>query len=44
VFSVPPRCGWVASLQLEAFAPLDATLGSRGHASFDALALEKLEP
>lgn len=43
VFSVPPNCGWVASLQLEAFAPFEATLGSRGRASFDALALEKLE-
>lgn len=43
VFTVPPRCGWVASLQLEAFAPFEATLGSRGRASFAALALEKLE-
>jgi hypothetical protein len=43
VFSVPPNCGWVSSLQLEAFAPFEATLGSRGRASFDALALEKLE-
>jgi hypothetical protein len=43
VFSVPQDCGWVATLQLEAFAPLDATLGSRGRASFSALALQKLE-
>jgi hypothetical protein len=43
VFSVPPDCGWVASLQLETFAPLDATQGSRGRASFDALALDQLE-
>lgn len=43
VFSVPPDCGWVATLQLETFAAIDATQGSRGRASFDALALEQLE-
>jgi len=42
-FSIPANCGWVAALQLETFAPLDATLGSRGRASFDALSLVKLE-
>jgi hypothetical protein len=43
VFSVPPDCGWVATLQLETFTPLEATLGSRGRASFDALELKRLE-
>jgi hypothetical protein len=43
VFAIPPKCGWVAALQLETFAPSDAVLGSRGRASFDALSLEKLE-
>jgi hypothetical protein len=43
VFSVPPNCGWVASLQLETSAPIQATLGSRGRAAFDSLALQKLE-
>jgi hypothetical protein len=42
-FSVPPDCGWVATLQLETFAAFEATVGSRGRASFAALALNKLE-
>jgi hypothetical protein len=42
-FAIPPDCGSVASLQLETLAPFEATVGSRGHASFDALSLEKLE-
>lgn len=42
-FAIPAHCGWVASLQLETVAPFEATLGSRGRASFDALSLEKLE-
>jgi hypothetical protein len=42
-FAIPANCGWVTSLQLETFAPFEATVGSRGRASFDALSLEKLE-
>jgi hypothetical protein len=41
-FAIPAHCGWVASLQLETFASLDAVEGSHGHASFDALSLERL--
>jgi hypothetical protein len=44
VFSVAPGCGSVASLQLETFAPFEATVGSRGRAAFDALSLEPLQP
>jgi hypothetical protein len=43
-FSIPEKCGWVASLQLETFTPLEASAGSRGRASFAGLSLEKLEP
>jgi hypothetical protein len=42
-FSVPRNCGWVASLQLETFTPIQATLGSRGRAAFDSLALQQVE-
>jgi hypothetical protein len=42
-FSIPEKCGWIASLQLETFAPYEATVGSRGRASFAGLSLEKLE-
>jgi len=42
-FAIPDNCGWVASLQLETFAPIEATLGSRGRASFDALSLTQLD-
>jgi hypothetical protein len=39
---VPDKCGPVASLQLEAFAPYEATVGMRGKAYFDAFELQKL--
>jgi hypothetical protein len=42
-FSIPEKCGWVASLQLETSTPYEATVGSRGRASFTGLSLEKLE-
>jgi hypothetical protein len=42
-FDLPAGCGRMASLQLETSQRLDATLGSRGSAAFDALKLEKLD-
>lgn len=43
-FSIQPGCGAVTSLQLETYAPVEAALGARGRAAFDALALEQLAP
>jgi hypothetical protein len=43
-FSVPVGCGAVASLQLETYAPFEASLGARGRVAFDALSLEKIAP
>jgi len=40
-FTVPEDCGPVASLQLETFAPFEATAGLRGRAYFDALSLQR---
>lgn len=41
---VSDKCGPVASVQLETFAPYEATAGVRGRAYFDALSLQKLPP
>jgi hypothetical protein len=40
-FTVPENCGPAASLQLETFAPYEATAGLRGRAFFDAFSLQK---
>lgn len=42
--NVPHDCGMVASLQLETYAPFEATAGFRGTASFDRLELKRIEP
>jgi hypothetical protein len=39
---VPAGCDAVASLELETFAPYEATAGIRGRAQFDGLSLQKL--
>lgn len=36
-FTLPAQCGLVASLQLEPFAPFEATAGFKGRATFDAI-------
>jgi len=38
-FAIPHDCGLVASVQLETFAPYEATAGFKGRASFDGLEL-----
>lgn len=40
-FTVPPDCGVVASLQLEAAAPYEAVAGMKGYAAFDAFSLAR---
>lgn len=40
-FTVPANCGPVASLQLETFAPYEATAGMRGRVHFDAFSLQQ---
>lgn len=39
---LPAACGMMASLQLETFAPFEATAGFRGKAAFDGLELRNL--
>lgn len=36
---IPPDCGLVVSVQLETFAPFEATAGFKGRASFDGIEL-----
>jgi hypothetical protein len=41
-FVIPPGCGAVATIQLEPLTQVDAAVGTRGRASFDSFALERI--
>jgi hypothetical protein len=43
-FNVAAGCGMTASLQLETFAPFEATTGFTGKASFDSFQMRPLDP